>query len=1026
MTMRLDIVTNDAGELVRREHARDLGAGVVVAIYRLAKLAQMHDLTNQAFLRQLDDTQALIQDYGLRSGSNVNILFAKRAVFVAGQLLKGSRSTYEMASELGEIIEWCGGAELSIARDLTQEELRAFAEALSQATRGERGKFRSPSAKIRLRPVADAARLRGLELEDLSFEQRIVRAYASAVVIIRRFFEDLAEGRYILPRRVKRIAQTLVDLSEGSTPAFLGVTEARNANHDEAGRAVNSAILAVAIAREMTDERALLAQIAMAAIMHDVGRPRAIALAASQGPAMTGVVARLSEEAEDKLPAGTAAVLTALGRVNEATVTRTVVSYEALWLRRGAFLGPLYRGVRSPTLQARIVAIARRYNDLLTPEPGLAPPHADTAVATLWDELKSPGDRAVLRMLVAALGTYPAGTVVQLTTKEIGEVVGSRDTRALLDKPRVRLVIDANGGLIDRPYEIDLAVKPKKGETARAIERVVSVDGWRKGKDAAPAEDSDVRAADHDAEALAAIASQPSVEPDLPSSQSLGTSPSQVAEAFARHMLEPAQAPAPTPPAPREERTVFQPPQFDGAPGADKPAAPSTPSGARAALAASPPTAQGAIAATPLVHVLVYILDHGLSGTVVFDDPEGVESYVYFYEGAPAKARLGRPVALLGEELARVGAIDREVLEKAIESAKKLGLLLGEYLVGHKLLAEDVLRTALADQLRRKLASLVNLPPETRYAFYRDVNALDTWGASALTPCHPLDAILGCVREWHDRARVHATLGRLGKQPLVLHADVDFATLSLRDEEAVVLAIIRGESPPLSALLQMNVADEDTVGSLVYTLAVTRQFAFAKGPPMGRASKDASPPPIDRESYLPMTAVVEPPGSPAPPFAASIAPPPEPAPIEAAEDAPPPARHEPDEALEIRAMTDFRDAEAALAQSDIKQAELLALRAVEADPRPDHVAFLAWVRAARAVSAAATADAIAELTKLLDKAPGFERALLYRGKLLKRANRIKEALRDFETVLRANPQQSEAASEARLLRARLGIRQTGA
>jgi hypothetical protein len=56
MTMRLDIVTNDAGELVRREHARELGAGVVVGIYRLAKLAQMHDLTNQAFTRQLETT----------------------------------------------------------------------------------------------------------------------------------------------------------------------------------------------------------------------------------------------------------------------------------------------------------------------------------------------------------------------------------------------------------------------------------------------------------------------------------------------------------------------------------------------------------------------------------------------------------------------------------------------------------------------------------------------------------------------------------------------------------------------------------------------------------------------------------------------------------------------------------------------------------------------------------------------------------------------------------------------------------
>jgi hypothetical protein len=307
VTMRLDVMTHDAGELVRREHARDLASGVVVAVYRLARLAQMHDLSNQAFVRQLEELHALVHDYCLRAGCDLNILFARRAVFVAGQLLKGSRGAYESATELADILEHCGGSELTIARDVTTKDLHAFAEAISVAMRAEKGKgYRAPSPRIRLRAVTDAARLRGLELEPLPLEQRIVRTYASAVVVMRRFFDDLRAGRYVLPRRVKRIAQMLVDLSAGSTPAFLGVAEARNANHDDAGRAVNTAILAVAVAREMTDDRAALSQIAMAAMMHDAGRPRAAALAAQSGPQISGVAPRLSEDAEDRLAGGTA------------------------------------------------------------------------------------------------------------------------------------------------------------------------------------------------------------------------------------------------------------------------------------------------------------------------------------------------------------------------------------------------------------------------------------------------------------------------------------------------------------------------------------------------------------------------------------------------------------------------------------------------------------------------------------------------------------------------------------------------
>ena len=276
--------------------------------------------------------------------------------------------------------------------------------------------------------MTDAARFRGLEIEQLSFEQKVVRTYASAVVIMRRFFADLQASRYVLPRRIKRVAQSLVDLSEGSTPAFLGVTDVRNQNFDEAGRAVNTAILAVSMARELTHDRVLLAQIAMAAMMHDVGRPRAAALG-DAGPRMPGVVARISEDAEDKLAAGTAAVLTALGRVNGPTITRTVVAFESLWLRRERFLGPLYAGGRPATVHAKILQISRRYNDLVTPEPGLPEPQPDFAIATISQELPDAADRTILRLLVATLRLLPVGTMVQLTTNEVAEIIPRRAPR---------------------------------------------------------------------------------------------------------------------------------------------------------------------------------------------------------------------------------------------------------------------------------------------------------------------------------------------------------------------------------------------------------------------------------------------------------------------------------------------------------------------------------------------------------------------------------------------------------------------
>ena len=47
---------------------------------------------------------------------------------------------------------------------------------------------------------------------------------------------------------------------------------------------------------------------------------------------------------------------------------------------------------------------------------------------------------------------------------------------------------------------------------------------------------------------------------------------------------------------------------------------------------------------------------------------------------------------------------------------------------------------------------------------------------------------------------------------------------------------------------------------------------------------------------------------------------------------------------------------------------------------------------------------------------GNERALLYRGRLYKRAKRTTEALRYFTAVLDINPKNAEAATEARIMR----------
>src|SRR5262249_43808564 len=107
----------------------------------------------------------------------------------------------------------------------------------------------------------------------------------------------------------------------------------------------------------------------------------------------------------------------------------------------------------------------------------------------------------------------------------------------------------------------------------------------------------------------------------------------------------------------------------------------------------------------------------------------------------------------------------------------------------------------------------------------------------------------------------------------------------------------------------------------------------------------------------------------------------------------------------VDAALDFQKAEIMLKKHDLNGAETLPGRAAAADPDPpEYIALLVWIQAMRrgdlpvlAEGARTTHydDLIKTLDALLSKEPRYERALFYRGMLLKRSGYPDKAIRDF-------------------------------
>jgi hypothetical protein len=799
-----------------------------------------------------------------------------------------------------------------------------------------------------------------------ALEDRGTLAFAQAVVRLRSWLDELAAGKPSRPVRLEAAARRLVELASDAPDVLARL--AVPAQGDVAARVVGASILAIAAARELTGERAVLLDVAVAGLVCGAG------------------VARLRGEAApagDRAPGLEAAALLGVRSLSPAWLRRITIAYEAEWLARGDVIGPAYRGARAPTVHARLVAIARRLHGIGSTEAAddVSP---ELALSRLEASFADAADRTVVALLRRALRLEP-----------------------------------------------------------------------------------------------------PREEPEA-------------------------------------ERAAVIPPE---------------PTGPVKAVAAAParpePTARGRLGETPLANILVYALDHGLGGSLELVEPDGATHVVFVVKGAPAKARLADGALRLGDELVRVGALSASDVEAAVKRAAAAGALLGEQLLGEGRVPVAVVVDALETQLRGRLALLAAKPAETTYAFYKDVDLLGRWGGDGVES-DGLALAYAVVRAQPDRARIRASLAKLGDTPLALHPRSWFDAVNVGEGRAVVAALQSG-TLRAAELLAVPSVDPETAASVLYTLAVTRHLALpgqarepmgssraatrssAPGAPAApkaepaRRSPPAMPPAAPavaapkppavpavvapkapavpavaapRPPAVPAVAAPKPPAVPAvvapkapavpavaapvapaapkipavpavvapivstaPAVAVSVAPSPSRAPAVTAPPAAPAVSARPPGASSAslpeapastralpqasppapaarpraelterqkQALEDLKAAEVALARKDLVNAEKGARKALQLDPDSVEInALLLWIHVMGGKVKAV--DAVLQTSHLLERDPASLRARLYRAKLYKREGKVREAMADFEQVLRADPEHREAKGELQLL-----------
>jgi hypothetical protein len=784
-----------------------LSVAALLSLQRLAQQSTLYLTENEAQRRALDQVSQSVGEYGAATGRTFTLLFSDRAVYVGRRLLRASRAIYATAQELRSLLGLLGATEISVSADVTLDELRALQAAFRDAQRERKARSSLPVlSHIQLRVGRLPSEVENFEA--LTPDQQAIRSYALAVVVMRRFLEALQGGISEIPRHLRRVALQLVQLSERATPELLAATVARTV-HDDAGRAINATLLALCMARQLTDDKRVLLRVAFGSMLCDAGIPRVAALEPDEGVRVGLRLPALGLAQVRELPAATAVVTTALGKLTDAGIVHSVLVHEAVHLRYRAELGEPYAGHHRPTLLGRIIAAARRFQELLSDPDCGEERTVDLTLGIIGAEARRPVERQLLRLLASALGAFPRDSEVELSNGQRAQVVLGPQRPFDVGRPVVRVLTPAGEGG-GAPELLDLAAQSGSESPLRIVRLVTT-----------PAEAGPAASAEAPLPAMG----QPRTRISVPAAGS------------ERVTFRPPRAAA-APEAATIPPSTDLPQITDTGPipaevGPEQPDAPAA--GARVLAAA---TSHGTLGKTPLVHLLVYGLDNGLAGTLLLGDPAPELTGIHLRDGVPHRVRTPADVAPLEDMLDEMGVlIDEQLSARLLSAADERQP--AEALVADGLVSEPILREAFARQLTRRLGYLLTLDPATSYAYYEGVDLLGGGVSDEGPACDPLALIMRGARIRAGDPQVAELLRQVGDRPLRLHPAADPSRLGLDGEEQAVAAELRAGPPSFPALLERWPAQAQVVRATVYALLITRFIDLSGGAraPVGLRSR---------------------------------------------------------------------------------------------------------------------------------------------------------------------------------------------
>lgn len=257
---------------------------------------------------------------------------------------------------------------------------------------------------------------------------------------------DLREGKKLDMEALRDSVALMIDSIVRNPEALAWLAKLKRTDHYTYQHSLGASIWAATFARHLGLPRKDIEQLALGGLLLDVGKTRLPdGLLRAEDRLAPDQMSEMQKHVEYSIE-----MLEAAGNVNSKIMSMVATHHERF--DGGGYPSGL-QGEEIP-LYGRIAAIVDTYDAITSLRPYATAMSPHGAVSMLYEWRGIDFQPELVEQFIQAIGIYPTGTLVELTTGEVGVITSLNGTSRL--RPRVMVILDAD----KQPYkdfrEVDL------------------------------------------------------------------------------------------------------------------------------------------------------------------------------------------------------------------------------------------------------------------------------------------------------------------------------------------------------------------------------------------------------------------------------------------------------------------------------------------------------------------------------------------------------------------------------------------